>query len=620
MRYLGNKTNLLGFIDFVINKYQIEGKTFLDLFAGTGAVSDFFKDRFNIISNDYMYFSKVISHAKINNSEIPQFTEFHRNFKCSPFMYFNKKVYEPTENYFIYQNYTPIGNRMYLNENNGIRIDGIRQDIEEYYKLNIISENEYYFLLASLIESVPSVSNTSGTYQAFFKFWESRATKDYEIKPLKVLSKNIISKKNKAYCVSSNTLIRELSGDIVYIDPPYTVNQYTNSYHLLETIARYDFPDIFGKTGRRKNRELSTYSNKTNVYYEFEDLFRQIQYKHIILSYSNQGLMPLDDLIALAKIFAKNGKVFVESYEYRKYATNNLSHKGNKLKEIIIYFEKDLTINKSPLNFSGSKDELLPIIFKHLPKHISNFVDAMGGAFNVGANVFACEKVFYNEYNPHVYGLIKMLIENSPEVTIKKCKYIIEEFHLKKKAKEEYLNLRKYFNSKQGNLPIYLFVLQIFAFQNIIRFNSSMKMNTPVGNNEFSDGIKSRIMNFRIKSPSLMLINDRFENLNIEMFDKGTLFYFDPPYYVTNAEYNDGKRGFDGWDSKSESTLLNFLLKLHRNGFKFILSNVLTHKGRENHLLIEWIQTHSFNVISVGETGIKFPRYEVIVTNYSKLD
>jgi len=249
MRYLGNKTKLLNFINDVIHKYQIKGEIFADLFAGTGVVGDYFKSEYEIISNDYMYYSKIISKAKLLNNTSPKFSKFYKTYNASPFDFLNEKKYEPQDNFFVYKNYSPIGERMYLTEKNAIKIDGIRLDIEDFYELEIISEKEYFYLLASLIESIPRVSNTTGTYQAFLKFWESRALKDFMIEPLTMQQCEKIHKGNTAYCENTNNLIRKISGDIVYIDPPYTTTQYTNSYHLLETVARYDYPELFGKNG-----------------------------------------------------------------------------------------------------------------------------------------------------------------------------------------------------------------------------------------------------------------------------------------------------------------------------------------------------------------------------------
>lgn len=616
MRYLGNKSKLLHFIEDVIHKYNIEGETFADLFAGTCSVGDYFKGKYKVIANDYMMFSNIICKAKLLNKDIPMFENFTKSYHCSPFTWLNDKIYDPKDNYFIYKNYTPIGNRMYLTEENALKIDGMRLDIEELYKKEIIDKKEYAFLLASLLGSVLKVSNTSGTYQAYFKFWEQRSLKEFIIEPLEItITENLYE--NEIYNYNANKLVREISGDIAYIDPPYTITQYTNSYHLLETITKYDYPEIFGKTGRRSKRELSGYSNKKKAIEEFEDLFRQIQFTHVLVSYSNQSIVPIDELVELARKFAVNNQVHIETYEYREYATNNSSNKGKgkKLKEIILYFKKDMSINKSPLNYSGSKDVVLPLLLKELPKHVGTFVDMMGGAFNVGANIVATDCVIYNEYNKYIFDIIKMLIENDADYLIGQVNKIVREYGLKKKDKDAYLALRNDYNKCKKT--IYLFVLQIYAFQNMIRFNNSQMMNTPVGNNEFSDGIEERIKNFHIRTPKYELLCKKYQDIEIEQFPLDTLFYFDPPYFITNAEYNDGKRGLEGWDSNKETELLNYILNLHKKGYKFMLSNVVKHNGKEHHLLQEWIKEHNFNIIPIGKTGIKYPREEVLITNYN---
>ena len=617
MRYLGNKTNLLTFIDNVIKKHNIDGEIFADLFAGTCSVGDYFKDKYTIIANDYMYFSKIIASAKLLNAKIPEFKKFRKRYKCSPFEWLNNQVYSKEDNYFVLHNYSPKGNRMYFTEDNAVKIDGARLEIEDLYKNAIIKYNEYVFLLASLLESALRVSNTSGTYQAYFKFWESRAKKQLIIEPLMLSETNEI-KDNQLYCEDTNKLVRKISGDIAYIDPPYTTTQYANSYHVLETIARYDFPQIFGKTGRRQNRELSNYSNKQLALYEFEDLFRQLNFRHILVSYSNQSIIPIEDLINLAKRFAIDGEVHVEKCLYREYSTNNSSYKGNgeSLEETIIYFKKDSLINKSPLNYSGSKDALVSDIIKVLPKHVDIFVDAMGGAFNVGANIVAMDNVVYNEYNQFVFDIIKMLISTPKDEMHQNVVDVISKYGLTKANKESYLSLRKHYNQTPSSLE--LFVLQIYAFQNMIRYNSDLKMNTPVGNNEYGEGIKNRIYSFRTKTDSVKLYNCSYEDLDLSSFNKDTVFYFDPPYYITTAEYNDGKRGMKGWGIEQESALLKYLSDLDKKGYKFILSNVLVHNGRTHNLLQKWIKEHRFFVTEIGKTGIKYPRTEVVITNFKE--
>jgi adenine-specific DNA-methyltransferase len=620
MRYLGNKAKLVEFIKDVIEKHRIEGETFADLFSGTCSVGDYFKDQYSIIANDYMYYSKIISDAKILNSKKPDFIKFKNSYNQDPFDYLNSKEYFASKNYFIYNNLSPRGNRQYFTEVNAIKIDGMRIDIEEFYKEDLLQYNEYAYVLASLLASVLKVSNTSGTYQAYFKFWESRSTNPLKIEPIDIKVVSKVDQNNIAYNENINKIVRSISGDIAYLDPPYTITQYTNSYHVLETIARYDFPELFGKTGRRKKRELSNFSNKTRAKDEFEDLLRQIDFEHVLISYSNQSIIPIQELVELARIFSSDKKVHVEESYYREYATNNISKKGGKvpLKEYIIYFKKDRIINKSPLNYSGSKDWIMNKITKELPKRVEIFIDAMGGAFNVGANITATEKVIYNEFNPFVFNMVKYLTKSKSQTIIDEIENKIIEFGLEKKGKEKYIEFRKFYNHVEKT-PINLFILHIFAFQNMIRFNTKLEMNTPVGNNEFSEGIKERIKNFHIKSKECQMLNGSYEKIPLNNLPKGTVFYFDPPYFITKAEYNDGKRGLEGWDAEKETQLLNYLCFLDKNKFKFMLSNIVLHKGKTHHLLLEWIKTNNFNLIKIGETGIKYPRNEVLVTNFNEL-
>lgn len=618
MRYLGNKTKLLTFIEEVIQKYKIDGEIFADLFAGTGAVSDYFKDKYKIISNDWMYYSFVLCKAKTMNSQPPEFKLFKKKLGMSPFKWLNQRSYTPTDEYFIYNNYTPIDGRMFFTKDNAIKIDGIRIDIEDLYQKNLLEENEYFYLLASLLESVTKVSNTSGTYEAFFKFWESRANKLFVLEPLLMNCKEVFATDNRCFNEDTNKLAKSIKGDIAYIDTPYTITQYASAYHILETIARYDDPEIAGKTGRRqKDRKMSAFSRKKDVKVVFEDLFRQINFKHILISYSNQGLVSLEELVSIAERFAEDGIVHIEELPYREYKNLNKSQKGDggQLKEVIIYFKKNIQYIKSPLNYSGSKDALLAAIFKELPAHVGTFVDAMGGAFNVGVNIVAMDRVVYNEYNPFIFPIIKMILCKNKIELLNEIENNISLWQLIPAKKESYLEFRKYYNFENKS-SLNLFILHMFSFQNLIRFNSKFEFNTPIGNSGFTDNMKQRILEFKSKTKRVEFSNNSFEDLDLTQFEKRTIFYFDPPYLITTAEYNDGKRGFKGWNSESEVKLLAFLHKLDKKGFYFMLSNVISHRGKVNNLLTEWIKTHNYNVVSIGKTGSRYPRIEVLVKNF----
>ena len=191
MNYIGSKLSLLDFISSSIN--QVIGKdkkaqVFCDLFAGTGAVGSLFKKLgYQIIANDIQYYSFVLNRHYIGNhqelefaglkNEIDQFKKINstknetsnKNLVCE---YLNNL--HGTKG-FIYQNYSLGGTknkgeeRQYFSDENAMRCDAIRLKIEEWKNKNLVSEDEYYFLLASLIESIDKTANTASVYGAFLK-------------------------------------------------------------------------------------------------------------------------------------------------------------------------------------------------------------------------------------------------------------------------------------------------------------------------------------------------------------------------------------------------------------------------------------------------------------------
>lgn len=618
MRYLGNKTRMIDNISNFIGELQIDGKIFCDLFTGSASVADHFKDKYQIIANDLLSSSYTFATAKINFGKVPSFKKFKDEKGIDPFSYFTNKEYEFSNNHFIWKNYSPKGNRQFFTEEIANKIDGIRIELDELKLLNIIDEKEFYFLLASLLETSMGLSNTTGTYEAFLKQWDKRSFKKFELKPLEMKKTKLFSKNNVIYNEDSNVLIKKIEGDILYLDTPYTITDYNSAYHLLETIVKYDEPEIKGITGRRANKpEKSKYSVQNKVAEAYEDLIKYANFKHIIISYSTQSLLPIDDLIKILEKYSKNN-VIVKYYPFREYKNIRSSQKGENLREVLIYLEKkdveELYI-KSPLNYSGSKNYIVDQILDQLPKKLDTFVDAMGGAFNVGINVRNSKKVVYNEYNPFVYEIVDMLLKCDKDKLIKDVKSIIKKFNLVKGDKDAYINYRNYYN--ENKTPLNLFVLQMYCFQNQLRFNQKHNFNTPVGNCGCNETTFDRIKTFNIFANELETTNLDFNDINIKKYSKNTLFYFDPPYIITNATYNDGKRGFKGWDENQEITLLNFLDKINSNGQKFLLSNVINHNGKTNELLLDWVKRNNYEIVYLRPHAGRYgSREEILVKNY----
>lgn len=340
MRYIGNKENLLDKIHQVMQLKNIQGNSFFDFFSGTTSVSRFFKKLdYQIYSSDLMYFSYILQKAYISNNEVLNFEKVldKINFKSTSLFasplnivveYLNQ--IEPAEG-FISQNYTPFGTseleipRMYYSNENGKIIDAIRQQIEVWKTENLISENEYFVLLACLIETVPFYANISGVYAAFQKKWDARAVKKMILRPIDFIVNN---KENFAFNRNSVELLEEVETDIFYLDPPYNQRQYAPNYHLLETIAKYDNPTIKGIGGLRDyQNQKSKFCNATTAIQELNKIAKEGKFKTLILSYNNEGIMPQDKIISTLE---KYGNVDLTEFDYTRFKSNNNGESKHK--------------------------------------------------------------------------------------------------------------------------------------------------------------------------------------------------------------------------------------------------------------------------------------------------
>lgn len=353
MNYIGSKKSLLEFLEKSI--YQVVGKkdfTFLDLFAGTGIVGQHFKSKgHKVIANDLQYYSFVLNKNYIENHKILKFSKLEKELKDLKDIDYEKRadfVCKFLDNLelkegFIYKNYCLGGTknkefeRQYFSDENGKKVDTIREKIEEWKNENKINYNEYYFLLATLIENIDKVANTASVYGAFLKQLKKSAQQSFSMKPANfVLNDN----EHNVYNEDIENLIEKVQGDVLYLDPPYNHRQYASNYHLLETIAKYDNPKIKGKTGLRDySEQKSKFSQKKDVLKSFENIIQKANVKYIFLSYNNEGLMTEEEVKA---IMSKRGKYGVFKKEYSRFKadkTENRNHVASSVVEYLHYVE-----------------------------------------------------------------------------------------------------------------------------------------------------------------------------------------------------------------------------------------------------------------------------------------
>jgi len=318
MNYIGSKLKLSKWIKEQITKVvgDTNNKVFCDIFAGTGIIGRVFrKDTKKVIANDIEYYSYILNKNYIEN---------HKPLTNAEELINELNLYRGVEG-FIYKNYC-IGSgskRQYFSDDNGKKIDAIRIKIEDWYNKKRITNNEYFFLLASLLESADKVANTASVYGAFLKHLKKSAQKPLI---LKAAYFEVNDNEHEVYKEDANKLIKQIQGDILYLDPPYNHRQYGANYHLLNTIAEYKPFIPKGKSGLREYSK-SSYCRKNEVLNSFENLISNANFEYIFLSYNNEGLMKKEDI---ENIMSKYGKYSLVKKEYQRYkADNSREYKDN---------------------------------------------------------------------------------------------------------------------------------------------------------------------------------------------------------------------------------------------------------------------------------------------------
>lgn len=317
LNYIGSKYSLLDFLDRTIQEVtgynNNDNYIFGDLFAGTGIVGQHFKSKgCNVIANDLQYYSYVLNKHYIENIGTLD-TSLLDTLNTLP----------PVEG-FVYQNYCEGSGsgRNYFTNENGMKCDAIRLELENLYTSGEITPNTYFFYLASLINSIDKYANTASVYGAFLKHIKKSAQKDFTLELLPIISGNI----GHVYNEDVNELVTKVSGDVLYLDPPYNERQYCSNYHVLETIARYDNPTLRGITGLRDSSEQkSKFCSKKTVTTTFDELIEKAQFKYIFLSYNNEGLMSLD---TIADIMSHYGEYKCFTQEYKRYKADRATNRN----------------------------------------------------------------------------------------------------------------------------------------------------------------------------------------------------------------------------------------------------------------------------------------------------
>lgn len=301
---------------------------------------------------------------------------------------------------------------------------------------------------------------------------------------------------------------------------------------------------------------------------------------------------------------------------------------------------KQKKINRSPLFYVGDKYKLIREIKEYFPSTINRFFEPFVGGGSVFLNVDANE-YFLNDIDNHVIELHEFLCSyiNREDDFFKLISSIINKYHLsfsfqkdivpqelKQQYKKTYYahfnrdnfnRLKHHYNNAKNKSLAELYVLLIYGFNRMLRFNLSDKYNLPVGNVDFNKNVYDALCNYFAinKHRTIYWSNLDFKDyFNSMEWVENDFVYLDPPYLITFSEYNKY------WNTQTESEMLSILDDLNEKNVKFAVSNVTHYKGKVNDLFLEWAERYNkhgitSNYISYHDNTIK-NFTEVLVTNY----
>lgn len=298
---------------------------------------------------------------------------------------------------------------------------------------------------------------------------------------------------------------------------------------------------------------------------------------------------------------------------------------------------------RSPLFYVGDKYKLMPQLKNLFPKNINNFYDVFSGGGSASINTSA-NSYFINDIDSKVMELHELLQDESDDIQefinemyglikyynlshsefglnneIQALKKEYKKTYFSKYNKENYLKLRSDYNDDQSNKKL-LYLLLVYGFNHMIRFNNKGDFNLPVGNVDWNKNVTKALFSYSewSNNSEVMLSNLDFEFfVESQQIKKDDFFYFDPPYLITFSGYNRF------WNEKEELRLYSLLDRLDKYGVSWGLSNMTQHKGKFNHLLLNWAEKYKkyeiqSNYISRFDNSIKKGSKELYVTNFTE--
>jgi adenine-specific DNA-methyltransferase len=321
IKYLGSKRTLIPALVAAVSAIR-PGGTVIDLFSGTSRVGHALKARgYRVIANDHNAYAEALARAYVVADREACAAEAARwiaalNALPGRAGYFTATFCERSR---------------FFQPKNGARVDAIRDAIEAAE----LPADLRAVLLVALMEAADRVDSTTGVQMAYLKAWAPRAHHDLELR-LPELLPQAASGPGQAWRLDAIEAAGRLRGDIAYLDPPYNQHKYLGNYHIWETLALWDRPEVYGVACKRVDcrSRRSAFNSRPAARRALAQVIGQIDATHLIVSFSDEGYLGRDEIAAM---LAARGEVVVFAHDFRRYVGAQIgihSPSGEKVGEV----------------------------------------------------------------------------------------------------------------------------------------------------------------------------------------------------------------------------------------------------------------------------------------------
>ncbi|MCL2402749.1 MAG: DNA adenine methylase [Coriobacteriia bacterium] len=325
IKYLGSKRLLIPVLGNIASVAHSQGaRTALDLFSGTTRVAQEFKRKgLQVTACDIASYSEILAQCYIatdaSQVNLEEIDAILQELSALPGKrgYFTKTFCEDSQ---------------YFQVKNGIRVDAIRDAIEEDYK----DHPTYPVLLTSLMLAADRVDSTAGIQMAYLKEYAQRSYNDLELRIPELIE-------GAGSAIRGDAL--ELAGqlepfDIAYLDPPYNQHRYFTNYHIWETLVRWDAPEHYGKACKRidarDDETKSAFNKKPQMADSLHRVIKDLKAETLVVSYNNESWVSAEQIEAwLSEKGYDSVQIF--NFDFKRYVGAKIgiyNQKGKKVGKV----------------------------------------------------------------------------------------------------------------------------------------------------------------------------------------------------------------------------------------------------------------------------------------------